>query len=56
MGMNGPSMGLGGGDKSSFKENMVVEPGREKDKIKIGLLLQTSPEKDILSMISYAGS
>lgn len=56
MGMNGPSMGLGGGDKSSFKENMVVEPGREKDKIKIGLLLQTSPEKDILSRSAMQGA
>jgi len=56
MGMKGPSMGIGGGDKSSIKENMVVEPGREKDKIKIGLLLQTSPDKDLLSRSAMQGA
>ena len=56
MGMKGPSTGIGGGDKSSFKENMDVEPGREKDKLKIGLLLQTSPEKDLLSMSAMQGA
>jgi len=49
-------MGIMKGDKSSFTENLVVEPGQKKDKIKIGLLLSASPDKDLLSRSALQGA
>ena len=54
--MKDPTIRIMEGDKSSVKENMVIEPDQGKDKIKIGLLLQTSPDKDLLSKSAMLGA
>jgi branched-chain amino acid transport system substrate-binding protein len=56
MGMKNPARGMMKGDKIPFIENKVLEPGQENIKIKIGLLLPASSDKDLLSRSALQGA